>query len=592
MTKQTINKTLYYGIVYGKWESIAYALYGYITRKIIFICEDKPLRISLSPVIKSKIHFFQNIIGEYTGEYYKLHEETVQEPIASEELDLEKKSLIQFQNHVFHTNKIENFYKRQLSIFQYEFLRDLFLIRKHSISYKLILPKTKLYKLLAKRYLKDDEYTFSKLLTILYLSVGILGVLASVISGLIIKPVREKKLKGLVLRELIWGFNKKRGFRDNFLVDNDIIKESDFIYYKSRDLTHDRIISYQQATKLKLKTIVLDNKFNVNVCFFKHLKNNIFFSLFYIIQAITEAPYLLPCLAIFLSHSNDSYRLFSFCDVSYYMSTEDYDDIARTIVANDVGVRVFLYHWSDLTPYCTSTHQHVVHNDLFLWGPIIKQFQYRKIKSDNVYCIGCNFSNNYNKKTKHALRKELNLPINKPVVTFFDSSYSDTFFNTQKVYNDFIENVIDYAQNNPKVKVVLKPKYLIKKKYEQMLKKSNVKIFNYQDVFTIDVIRASDLNVSMGMNSATTISLLCGVPALYHDTTGNHFHPLTKYEGQLVFREKETLFKQINDLLQDRYIFPNIPELQYYNNPNADPEDILRKYLKYSKVDDSYLFKG
>ena len=96
------------------------------------------------------------------------------------------------------------------------------------------------------------------------------------------------------------------------------------------------------------------------------------------------------------------------------------------------------------------------------------------------------------------------------------------------------------------------------------------------------------MNVSMGINSVTTISLLCGIPGLYYDGTENHGHPLSKYEGQLVFRDRESLFRQVEGLLAGTVKIPEIPELKKYNVFDADPVDILRRYVKYREVDDIY----
>jgi hypothetical protein len=581
----------YYGIVSGKWESLAYAIYAFLTRKIIYICEDKPLRIPLPSSISSRIKYFKNVIGRYKGKYYELNKQAIYEPILAEGLELEKNPLVHFQNKIFNTDKVANFYKRELSVFQYEFLRDIFLIRKDEKSFCLILPKTKNYILLADKYLKDDEYQFSGLLTMLYIGTGILAVMAGISSGLFIKPVRKKPYKGLILRELVWGFNPHLGgFRDDFLVDGKIIHESDYVYFKSRYLTYNRIKAFDQAKKSNnCKIVVLDSSFNINKCFLKHIKNNIVFAFFNIFQVLFYSPYLLSYYAIFLSRSIDAYRLFSFCKVSFYMSGEDYGDIAETIVGNELGVKVFLYHWSDLTVCIESSHQHIAHNDLFLWGPMMKENFYRRTKCENIYCIGCNLSNNYNDVPKDELRRDMGLETDKPVVAFYDSTYNeDKMYYSIAVYEDFIQTIIDFAKKNPDIQVVLKPKDVLDEKNQSLLKKSNIKIFDFTDVFIVDVLRSADVNVSMGMNSTTTISLLCGVPGLYYDTTENHLHPLTKYEDQLVFRDRKNLLEMIDSLLAGTEKIPEIPELKKYNVFGADPLDILRKYLRYGTVDENY----
>ena len=307
-----------------------------------------------------------------------------------------------------------------------------------------------------------------------------------------------------------------------------------------------------------------------------------------------NSPYLLPYLAIFLTDSTDAYRLFSFCKVPYYKSIQDYDDIVKTIVANQLGVKVFIYPWSDHTKLISSNHQHIVHNDIFLWGPIMKDFSFGRSKCKNIYCIGCYFSNNYNDKSKKELREKMGLDINKSIVTFYTASIKSKSAHSNVDSEDFIQVMIDFAKKNPNVQVVLRPKFKKTQtdvKYKDILKKCNIKILDYRDAFIADVVKASDVNVSMGMNTTTTISLMCGIPGLYYDKTENHMHPLTRYEGQLTFRNREKLLNQIENLLEGTTKIPEIPELRRYNIFDTDPLEILRKYVKYGTVDEKYRLK-
>ena len=581
----------------GKWENIAYAVYGFLTGKIISICKDKPLQISVPGFLKKHINFFRDTIGLYKGKMYEFNKNVVEKPTLAKELNLEKNPLVRFQNKVFDTDKVGNFYKRELSQFQYEFLRNIFLIRQENKPFCLILPKNKAHVLLAKEYLDKKEYRFSSLLTIVYLATGVFSVFVGIAFALRIKPARRKYEEGLILRQLMNGFGDgRKGFQDNFLVDGNLIHESDYIFYKSRNNESGRILAYKQAKERNYKIIVLDSSFNIDRCFLKHLKNNIFFSGLYLFQALCNSPYLLPYLGVFLSNSSDSYRLFSFCKVSNYHSVEDYGDIVKTIVANQLGIKVFLYHWSDITVFPAANHQFIAHHDLFVWGPIMKNYQYRYSKCDNVYCIGCNFSNSYNEMSKEELRERLKLRMDRSVVTFYTSSPGgDNSPLSKEVNEDFLETAINFAKKNPNIQTIIRPKgrssIINPKELESASKKYDIKIFYSDEVFISDIIRASDVNVSLAMNSTTTISLLCNVPGIYYDKTENHTHPLSKYEGKLVFRDREKLFKQIDGSIKGKIKTQRVPELKEYNVPDADPVDIIRRYIRYGKVDEIYRFK-
>jgi hypothetical protein len=576
----------YYTIVSKRWESLACAIYALCTRKTLSLCEDKQL--TMPAFLSRRVRFFRNVIGQYKGKDYELHKQVVLNSILSEGLELNKNPLIQFQNKLFDTDKVANFYKRDLALFQYEFLRNLFLIKQKEHSFCLVLPKTKPYILLSDKYLKKNEYRLSNFFTIIYIGTNSIVFMASIIKGLLIKPAHRKPLTGLLLRESTWGFDH-RGIRDNFLVDYKNIQESDYIYFTYKNTTdHSRIKAYEQAKERNYKIVVLDNTFNINRCFLNHIKTNFIFAFYYMFKLI-YSPYLLPSITSFLSQSTTAHRLFSFCKVSCMMSTIDYDDIVMTIVANKFGTKLFLYHWSDMTPFAVVYQQHITHNELFLWGPIMKDFQYMQSKNENVYCIGCMFSNNFNDKSKKKLRDDIGLSYDKSIVTFYDSSHSDEHYYSEAVYEDFMQTMVDFAKKYHMIEVVLKPKFVLDEKYQRLLKESNIKVLNYKSVFVGDIIKASDVNVSMGMNSTTTISLLCDIPGLYYDTTENYDHPLSKYNGQLVFRDKENLFWQIENLLAGTVKIPKVPELKKYNVFNADPLEILRRYVKYGKVDNIYI---
>ena len=202
--------------------------------------------------------------------------------------------------------------------------------------------------------------------------------------------------------------------------------------------------------------------------------------------------------------------------------------------------------------------------------------------------------------SKNELREKLGLSIDKPVVTFYTSSRGgDNSPLSKEVNEDFLQTIIYFAKKNPAIQTIVRPKgqesILLAvpdfKEFKLESEKHNIKIFYSDKVFISDIIRASDLNVSLAMNSTTTISLLCSVPGLYYDKTENYTHPLTKYEGKLVFRDREKLLKQIDGIIKGKTKIQRIPELKEYNVPDADPVDIIRRYIRYGKVDEIYRFK-
>ena len=79
-------------------------------------------------------------------------------------------------------------------------------------------------------------------------------------------------------------------------------------------------------------------------------------------------------------------------------------------------------------------------------------------------------------------------------------------------------------------------------------------IDNPREVAVTEVIAISDINITMGMGSPSSIALLCGKIGLYYDTTGNDYHPFAqKYRNKVVFDNKRDLFSAVNKIIDGGY---------------------------------------
>ena len=75
-----------------------------------------------------------------------------------------------------------------------------------------------------------------------------------------------------------------------------------------------------------------------------------------------------------------------------------------------------------------------------------------------------------------------------------------------------------------------------------------VKLFDSNSKYYLgDFINIATLNIGMGIVAPITISLIMNKPGVFFDTTGNYDSPFAKYEGELVFRDQESL---LNNLLK------------------------------------------
>ena len=119
--------------------------------------------------------------------------------------------------------------------------------------------------------------------------------------------------------------------------------------------------------------------------------------------------------------------------------------------------------------------------------------------------------------------------------------------------------MFELVEETPNVIGLLKPKFGDKLRRSKLSDKGK-KIFNNirqrclesgrlyiiddpAEVGVTEVIAISDINITMGMASPSTIALLCGKTGLYYDTTGNDYHPFTKkYRNKVVFDNKRDAF--------------------------------------------------
>ena len=145
-----------------------------------------------------------------------------------------------------------------------------------------------------------------------------------------------------MLKRLSWGFGGK-GLKDDLLVDNDKITKEDMIYYYEPGAPEkEEEPRAENARKNGYKVVSLDNRFNINKCYYKFITNNIIFASISLVFAVIYSPYLLFGLKSLNIKTFQFLKLFSFVDVKYFWSVGNWHDIAETIVANNQDVKTFM----------------------------------------------------------------------------------------------------------------------------------------------------------------------------------------------------------------------------------------------------------
>jgi len=263
-------------------------------------------------------------------------------------------------------------------------------------------------------------------------------------------------------------------------------------------------------------------------------------------------------------------------------------DIAETIVANNLGVRAFIYSWSDYAQCYVYPFKYTVQDDVFMWGPIEEKYSLHKSLHENMFAIGCLFSNNFIEANKNKVFETFNLDPNKPVVVFYDSPANNTFRFPQSLFDEFRQIILLVEKKYPDIQIVLKPK-TVTDEYKEIFSNTSVKLFDTNDnLFLGDIINIATLNIGMGIVAPITISLIMNKPGIYFDTAGNYDSPFAKYENEIVFRNQKNLLIKIDQILKGKYVSKKIDELKDYNVIGSNPVEILREYVTTGIVDEKY----
>ena len=562
-----------------------YALYSFLNKNKIILYGKK--ESGIRNYFSKKLSIKQDDIGTYYGKWYEIQKYMVCESKYLKKLKIENSLLIKLQSKIFKSHKVINYYKQYFSNIEYKLLRDKILATRLEGPYIFLFPYLHSYRILAEYHLNKNEYTYSRILTLMFVIYSVHRFTISILKTLIVKPVFVKKCSGIVLKNIAWDFGGK-GLKDDMLIDGRRISKNDFIYYyweNSKKKNIERIVD--NATNNGYKVLAIGRNINMNVCYYLAIRNNFIYATILLLRTLIQAPYLLNAIQNFNSKTFSNYKLFSFVNVKLFWSVGNWHDITETIVSNSQNVRSFMYSWSDYAQSYLYPFIYTVHDDVFMWGSIEKEYTMHKSLHDNMYVIGCIFSNNYIEPNKSKIFANLNLSANKPVVVFYDSPVNNSMRYPQSLFDQFRDIIMFVEKKYNNIQIILKPK-TVTVEYKEYFKNTSVKLYDSRDIYLGDVLNISTLNVGMGIVAPITISLFMNKPGIFFDTAGNYDSPFAKYEGDLVFRDQESLLNKIDQILTCKLNPPEIKELIYFNVPDSDPVAILRDYIITGVVEEKY----
>ena len=248
----------------------------------------------------------------------------------------------------------------------------------------------------------------------------------------------------------------------------------------------------------------------------------------------------------------------------------DLAHIPETIILNNYGAKNLIYHWSDLTAYDAAHHKYKAFNLFLTWGKAHSRGKRSYI--DNTIETGCWLKHNFSESARHkkSIYEKLGLQMNgRKVIAFYDASFSRDIHFTEEVLLDFWQMMLEIIEKHTNVIAILKPQtgnewYApLSDKGREVLTNIKRKCLESQRFYFIDnpgeiavteVIAISDINITMGICSPSTIALLCGKIGLFYDITGNDYHPfIGKYGNKVVFNNRRDLLAGVNRIISTGY---------------------------------------
>lgn len=543
--------------------------------------------------IKNKrIIFRDNGIGEIKGLYYEVSRKALELTQDFFDKFISETYLLSFMNKLLKTNKYECYLKKSVSYDIFENLAGLYLLKEYSLDRRIILIDTPITRFSVDDFLKDNKInleihwiSFNKFFWI-ELFLYYLIVIKTVIRNGIVFKLR-KKIK--LYKEAVHGSSRPI-FRDDCLIDNNYFKKEDIIFY-SRYKEHDRDIALCQVKSAGYATVDLKrcklnvkNYFLLFIRFYLIIPFRVFFVAYY-----EKARYQEDFILKFYLESLHHFLFLTNYDVKCHISSCDSGEVAETIIMNIFGCKNILYHWSDKTPYKCVLSAFSAHNVCYLWGPIHYEFMKEYYYYDKTLMVGCIFLKPYFDYLEKLGKSHRNS--NKIKILICDNSFENSGAFSENFYLDFLDLAIKLLNDIPDADLIFRPKNNINdlnsftcENRKIYFKKTN--FLNSSGRFICcdmsfqigSLIALTDIVITMGLTSPTTIALVLHKEAVYYDRTGNNQHPMTKYKNSVVFDDKDRLIEHIKRILEKKKsVFDNIDtELLNSYDPFRDSKALDR----------------
>ncbi len=547
--------------------------YNRLPRPYLSFLQKLPL---VGNIIKNKFVEYDKNISGFEGLWYQIHESTIR--LTKEFYDKNVNrfaTALNYLNKKLSTDKFEAFLKKRISEQIFALLRTIHLAKNLGKESTLILKDDRINRYVVDKF--KHQFTghvkviffnnFTNIFFFLYYWAWLIKELVR--RGVVVGKARPYfKLS----TESCAGFHRKVD-RDDILIDGKYFTNDDILLYQFYNKNTIRNRVFNAAKERGFHTVSACNiPFNIRSNFLKVLGLYFLTPLFlYSKLLFTKQSYLFYKFLYFFKRTFslevflNRYRIG--CNISFI----DYDDIAETIILNKYGTQNVIFHWSDLTVYKTTDYAFIAHNIYFIWGDIHYDYHSENYFVDKKISIGCIFKNEYSKAVKNkesTIARIANFKRGKKIVTFFDTSFADYSLFTQSSILEYLMLISEFCKKNKEINVLLKAKKEMtyaeritdsyygqfKKIWDQLTSFDNFNYLSPLEWGIEEIIAVSDVCINMGLNSPSTIALICGKDALYFDLNNNNCHPFAKkYKDVIVLKDKSLLFKQIDNILNGKF---------------------------------------
>lgn len=532
--------------------------------------------------IGRSIREFKTYLGDYKGLWYEVNKEAIDLTKKFYEQEIRNKSkVVDYYNRVLNTDKFEAYIKKNVSCKIFSLLRSLHLVRLSSAGQdKILMIKDPISKFVIKymenkyeveyriRWISSVENLFS-----LFVYYG--WVFMEFIRRGVVFNKDKKNYK--MSKEAVWGFHRPV-LRDDMAIDNERFKVNDMLMLDFGIKDSQRCRALKESKKKGFDvTYISKLKINVNGNIFKILFFYFFVPIKIYVQLLFQRQlYLFHYIFLFHRKSFPIEVLMNLHQIGCHISSKDWGDVVETVIFNKYGTKNILCQWSDLTFYKAYNHAFIAHDVYFMWGDMHHSFHsdnHFGVKKINIGCIYKKGHKMAVSNKKNILRDELGFGEKKKTVAFFDTSFNDSISFTNSFFLECLEIIKEFCEANKDINVVLKPKNesnhvsvmlrddldQYKKTWEQIVSFDNFTCLDPLKWNVEDVIAMSDVCVTMGMTTPSTVALICRENALYFDNTGNCYHPfIKKYKNVIAFDNKVSLFRQIDNILNERFTCKDI----------------------------------